>query len=118
MCIRDSDSTLRASKGSYVSRQADTVVVKGKTQPVLVHELLDFQTPVMFPERDLVLERYALGLKAYQGRSWQKAIECFQSALTLNPRDRLSSIYLERASYLSENEPADDWDGVWQMTAK
>ena len=113
-----SDATLRSSKGTYVSRQADTVIVKGKTQPVLVHELLDFQTPSMFPERDLVLERYALGLKAYQARSWQKAIEHFQSALTLHPGDRLSSIYLERASYLSENQPPKDWDGVWRMTAK
>ena len=106
MCIRDS------------SRPADYVIVKGKSEPVLVHELLDFVTPLSFPERDLVVERYHHGLEAYRRRAWSTAIDHFQAALMMHSQDKLSSIYLERSSFFLGNEPPDDWDGVWRMTSK
>ena len=113
-----SDATLRRSSNTYCSRPADYVIVKGKSEPVLVHELLDFVSPLSFPERDLVVERYQHGLEAYRSRAWSTAIDHFEAALMMHAQDRLSSIYLERSSFFLENEPPDDWDGVWRMTSK
>ena len=113
-----SDATLRRSSNTYCSRPADYVIVKGKSEPVLVHELLDFVSPLSFPERDLVVERYQHGLEAYRSRAWSTAIDHFEAALMMHAQDRLSSIYLERSSFFLENEPPDDWDGIWRMTSK
>ena len=113
-----SDATLRRSSNTYCSRPADYVIVKGKSEPVLVHELLDFMTPLSFPHRDLVVERYQYGLEAYRSRAWSSAIGHFQAALMMHPQDKLSSIYLERSVFFLENEPPNDWDGVWRMTSK
>ena len=113
-----SDATLHRSRSSYCSRPADYVVVKGKSEPVLIHELLDFMPPTFFPDRDLVIERYQYGLDAYRNRAWSTAVDHFQAALMMHPQDRLSSIYLERCSFFLDNEPPDDWDGIWRMTSK
>ena len=113
-----SDATLRRSSETFCSRPADYVIVKGKSEPVLVHELLDFMTPLSFPDRDLVVEQYQYGLEAYRSRAWSTAIGHFQAALMMHPQDKLSSIYLERSLFFLENEPPNDWDGVWQMTSK
>jgi len=113
-----SDATLHRASGTYCSRPADYVIVKGKSEPVLVHELLDFMTPASFPHREHVLERYHRGVEAYRSRAWTKAIEDFQAVLTMHPLDKLSSMYLERCTFFLDNEPSDDWDGVWRMSTK
>jgi adenylate cyclase len=113
-----SDATLRRAKGRYVSREADQVVVKGKSEPVLVHELLDFSTEASFPNRDAVFARYGAGLQAYRQQQWAEAMGAFQAALALHPGDRLSALYLERCEHLQQNNPGPDWNGVWVMEGK
>ena len=113
-----SDATLRRAKGRYVSREADQVVVKGKSEPVLVHELLDFSTEASFPNRDAVFARYGAGLQAYRQQQWTEAMGAFQAALALHPGDRLSALYLERCEHLQQNNPGPDWNGVWVMEGK
>lgn len=113
-----SDATLQRAKGRYLSREADRVVVKGKSEPVLVHELLDFYTPSGFPERSLVLQRYNEGLSAYRNQRWDEALAALEAALLLHPSDRLSALYKERVLYLREHNPGPDWDGVCVMETK
>ena len=85
---------------------------------MLIHELLDFCTPAAFPERSLVLESYNQGLVSYHNQRWDEAIAAFEAALLMHPGDTLSGLYKERALYLKENNPGDDWDGVWVMESK
>jgi PAS domain S-box-containing protein len=113
-----SDATLRRAKGHYVSREADRVVVKGKSEPVLVHELLDFTTAASFPDRDQVLAHYQRGLSAYRQQRWAEGIAAFETALRLHGGDRLSAMYLERCKHLQAHNPGPNWDGVWVMDTK
>ena len=113
-----SDATLQRAQGRYVSREADRVVVKGKSEPVLVHELLDFSSEASFPQRTAVLELYRRALDAYRQQQWSAATDLLQQALALHPNDRLSQLYLERAHHLQANPPGDHWDGVWVMDSK
>jgi adenylate cyclase len=113
-----SDSTAQRLRGTYRMREADRVVVKGKSEPVVVHELLDFHTDASFPSPMAVLNAYRDGLRLYRQQHWDGAIEAFQQALALHPNDRLSSLYLERAQQLRSHPPAADWDGVWVMLDK
>jgi adenylate cyclase len=113
-----SDSTAQRLRGTYRMREADRVVVKGKTEPVVIHELLDFHTDASFPNPMAVLNAYRDGLHLYREQRWDAAIEAFQQALKLHPSDSLSSLYLARAQQLRSHPPGPEWDGVWVMSDK
>lgn len=113
-----SENTYRKLMGTYRIREIDRVVVKGKSEPVGVYEVLDFHTEETFPNLMEVLSHFKGGLYHYRMRNWEKAIWAFKEALDLHPNDLVSQIYLERCRYLEEHPPADDWNGVWVMTSK
>ncbi len=113
-----SDMTYRRLKGTYRVREADLVVVKGKTEAVSIYEVLDFHTDETFPNMLDVLEYYRNGLALYRKQQWDKAEISLRKALELNPKDKLSAIYLERTEHMKANPPGDDWDGVWVLKSK
>lgn len=113
-----SEFTVKQLKGVYRIREIDQVVVKGKTEPVGVFEVLDFYDDEEFPNVMEVLGHFNTGVTQYRKQEFEKAIASFQQAATVNPNDRLCEIYQERCRYLMENHPGDDWDGVWVMQSK
>ncbi len=113
-----SDSTVQQLKGTYRMRAADLVVVKGKTQPVKIYEVLDYHDQTSFPNLMDVVNLFNDGIEAYQIANWNKAIERFNHCLKLNPTDQLSQIYVDRCEFLKSNPPEKEWDGVWVMTSK
>ncbi len=113
-----SEGTYRKLKGTYRSREADLVVVKGKTRPVAVFEILDYHSEQTFPNIVEVLSHFRDGLAKYRQQKWDQAIAEFRQALALNEKDKLSSLYLERCEALQASPPPDDWDGVWVMESK
>ena len=112
-----SESTHRRLRGTYRMREIDRVVVKGKTEPVGVYEVLDFHTEASFPNMMDVFGYFAEGLRRYRGGEFNAAITQFERALTGNPMDRLSQTYVERCRHLIAFPPT-DWAGVWVMTEK
>jgi adenylate cyclase len=104
--------------GTYRSREIDRVLVKGKTQPVGVFEILDYHSEVSFPNIMEVLNFFRYGLRCYRERRWEDAISAFEEALNLNPSDFLSIMYLQRCEHLKKNPPPADWNGVWVMETK
>jgi len=112
-----SENTYKKLKGTYRTREVDLVVVKGKTQPVAVHEVLDYHTDDSFPNMMDVINQFRAGIKQYRAGNWDKAIAGFQEALKANPDDKLSKIYIERCEHL-KTEPPEKWDGVYVMKSK
>ena len=113
-----SESTRSRLRGTYRLREADWVVVKGKTEPVVIYEVLDFHSEASFPRAMDVLNHFRDGLELYRKRSWDTARGCFEKALALHPDDRLSSLYVQRCMAFSAAPPPADWDGVWVMESK
>jgi adenylate cyclase len=113
-----SEFTIRKLNGTYRKREIDRVVVKGKTEPVGVYEILAYHTPETFPNIAEVLGLFKDGLTAYRSRRWDSAIKLFQECAVLNPNDQPSKLYLERAQHLKQAPPPEDWDGVWVMDSK
>ena len=113
-----SEATAQRLASSYCTREADMVVVKGKSQPVKIHQVLDAYSPERFPARELVLQAYGEGLQSYRAQQWDQAMRDFNRAIELHPGDKLSRIYLERSELLKADPPGSDWDGVWTMTNK
>ncbi len=112
-----SEYTKAKLKGTYRMREVDHVVVKGKTEPVGVWEVLDFYGPTQFPNLMDVVNYFREGIALYRVGNWDKAIKNFGDALKANPNDHLSQTYIERCEYLKSHPPA-DWKGVWVMKEK
>ncbi|MBT5659654.1 MAG: adenylate/guanylate cyclase domain-containing protein, partial [Rhodospirillaceae bacterium] len=104
-------------KGTYRIRYIDDVVVKGKTEPVGVYEVLDYHTDETFPNLMDAVNYFNEGRKHYRDGDWDKGITSFKECLKLNPADKLSDTYIERCQHLKKDDPK-DWNGVWVMTSK
>jgi adenylate cyclase len=112
-----SEYTKAKLKGTYRMREVDHVVVKGKTEPVGVWEVLDFYEPDQFPNVMDVVNFFREGIGLYRQGNWDKAVRLFGEALKANPNDHLSQTYIERCDYLKAHPPK-DWAGVWVMKEK
>ena len=113
-----SEFTHRKLRGTYRSREVDLVVVKGKTKPVSIFEVLDHHTEATFPNLMDVVNHFKDGLTKYRAGKWDPAVSAFREALSANPADKLSNIYIERCLKLKKSPPKGNWDGVWVMADK
>jgi len=112
-----SEYTFHALKATYRTRQVDCVIVKGKTEPVRVYEVLDYHSKESFPNMIEALEMFNNGIEYYNEGNWDKAITQFKKAQKINPDDKCSNMYVERCDILKKRDPK-DWDGVWVATSK
>jgi adenylate cyclase len=113
-----SENTKVKLHGTYRMRAVDTVIVKGKTKPVAIYEVLDGYSAEEFPEVMDVVGYFTAGIEHYRNMDWNKAISSFKKALRANPKDQLTHSYIERCVYFMENPPGDTWNGVWVLTSK
>lgn len=113
-----SENTVKKLRGTYSLREADFVIVKGKTEPVAIYEVIDYHTEETFPNMMEVVGYFKNGLKLYRDANWDKAIESFKEALKLHSEDKLSQIYIDRCQQMKKQPTSDDWTGVWVMTSK
>lgn len=116
--ILASESTYKRLRGTYRARELDLVVVKGKTQPVAIYEILDYHTDETYPNLIDALGHFRNALSKYRQRHWEDAIHLLEEVLALNPNDKPAKLYIERSRYFIDNPPGDDWNGVWVMESK
>ncbi len=113
-----SEFTFHGLKATYRTREVDRVVVKGKSQPVSVYELLDYHTPETFPNMVEALGHFHDGLDYYRQARWDDAIGAFRAAASLNPNDRVCTVYIARCETLRASPPEGEWDGIWVLKEK
>jgi adenylate cyclase len=113
-----SDNTFRRLRGTYRSRQVDTVIVKGKTQSIGIHEILDFHDDSSFPNLAEFLQTYRNALDQYRGRKFKEAIKTFRSAEALRGTDQVCAMYIERCEHYLAEPPPPEWTGVYTMKDK
>jgi adenylate cyclase len=113
-----SENTFRRLRGTYRIRDIDLVVVKGKTEPVGVYEVLDHHSEESFPSLMDVVSYFNEGMRHYRAARFPNAVAQFEKALALHPKDKLATTYIERCRHLTDEPPDADWNGVWVMTEK
>jgi adenylate cyclase len=113
-----SENTFANLRGTYRIRNIDQTIVKGKSEPVGVYEVLDYHTAETFPHMMDVIGYFNEAMQHYRAGRFAKAIDQFQQALSRHPRDALTTTYVERCRYLIDRPPGDSWNGVWVMTEK
>ncbi len=113
-----SENTFKKLRGTYRTREIDRVVVKGKTSPVSIYEVLDYHTEESFPNLMETVNHFRSGISYYRNQSWDRAVKAFNEALKLNPDDKVSAMYIDRCAHYKQQPPEEDWNGVWIMTSK
>jgi adenylate cyclase len=113
-----SEFTYKLLRGTYFAREIDFVVVKGKTEPVAVYEILDYHNDASYPHMAEALRTFRLALGRYRAGAWRDAKQGFADVLELNPSDKPAQLYIERCEFFEVNPPAKGWNGVWVMHDK
>jgi adenylate cyclase len=107
-----------------VFRYLDRIVVKGRSQPVPVYEILGLKERVAASTRECA-RIFADAMEKYLRQDWDGAAAAFEQSAKLEPRQpeddttiNPSLLYLTRCRLMRENPPAREWDGVFVMTEK
>jgi two-component system sensor histidine kinase ChiS len=96
----------------YRHRFVDKVRVKGKKNPVAVHEVFDGDPPQLVELKDQTKNHFEAGLQLYYDRKFSEASVQFNQVLQTNPDDKAARIYLERSAHYMVNGVPEDWQGV------
>ena len=118
--ISISEPTLSQLKNpdKYKHRFVDKVQVKGKKDPVSVHEVFDSDPQPVVKLKEQTKTDFEQGLCLYYDRKFSEASVKFNQVLEKNPEDRAARIYLKRSANYMVNGVPDDWTGVEVLSHK
>lgn len=115
--IMISEATYESAKDVIEARLLDRIIVKGKTKPIHIYELLAKKGKL--PEnKQKVIDFYVTGLKLHWNRQWDEAIKHFNMALELDPGDIPSVNMRTRVEGYKINPPPDTWNGEYYREKK
>ena len=102
---------------AFVTRLLGQIVVKGKSEPLRVYEVLG-ETGRISEERRQWAGQFDQAMELYLGRDFSKAGELFANCEREKGRDYASSYYQQRCVEFAKNQPPDDWQGNYVMQSK
>jgi adenylate cyclase len=102
---------------SVLTREAGSFLLKGKTHPVVVYELLCRREEA--EEKQVqACAIFADALSSFRQRRWGKAKKNFHQCLELLGKDSLSEFYLKLCQEYLKHPPEGTWTGLIQMEEK
>jgi adenylate cyclase len=109
------ENTRDACNG-FLYRHIDTVMVKGKDEPIRIYEPLCILAKASEAQRDQTVEHsYAMG--AYLQQNWDEAQQRFWRIQASHPSQQVD-LFLERIEKLRHARLPQDWDGAFRHTQK
>ncbi len=115
--IMVSEDAFSRTGDAFISRELGLIEVKGKSQPIRIHELM---VAVDRPEAEVkaFVAAYQEAYEIFRQGNWQTAINLFGSFLETYPGDGPAAYYLNWCNDLQTNPPlTNDWN-VIKMTDK
>jgi adenylate cyclase len=107
----------RAQAPAFAYRELDRVRVKGKNEPVAIHEPLGLASelaPAVLDE----LRDWDAALALVRARDWDAAAPRIARLAAARPQVALYPLYLERIARWRAAPPGPDWDGVTTFDTK
>lgn len=101
-------------ENNFIAREVDTVMVKGKSKPITIYEVVGFSN---FAVKESLLANnsiFEIGLNLYKKKDFSNAILEFEKIKS----DKLASFYISRCEEYIEYPPAPDWNGVYKLDVK
>jgi adenylate cyclase len=115
--IMASESTVSGAGDTIEKRELGRVRVVGKSEPIKVFELLAKKGGLNETWKK-ALPLYEKGVAHFNKRQFAAAQAAFQEFIKLVPNDGPGTLYLNVSSDYAAIAPPDDWDGVFNLTAK
>jgi adenylate cyclase len=112
-----SEATQRLAAEAVETREIDSVLVVGKTEPERIFELLGRKGEVATDRLEL-RDAFGGALAAYRSQQWDAAAAGFEQCLSIIADDPPSKIFLARIAHFRDQPPAADWSGVWALEHK
>jgi adenylate cyclase len=112
-----SEETVREAGTGFIARELGLIAVKGKLQPVRIHELLSREDEAGDALVSWV-DGYTRAMELFHRRDWQAARELFEAALLLQPEDAPAAYYRDWCSRCLDSPPdpfsplTGDWNVV------
>ena len=103
---------------SFLIRDVDDIIVKGKKEAVKIFELMHpsyFMVQNVIPE---FLGEFDLMRQSYRSQDWVKAKKHLEACLMIRPDDGPSTVYFRRIKELEAQPKMPDWDGVHRFKHK
>lgn len=111
------EETYRRARDVIEARLMDRIIVKGKTKPVKIYELLapKGELPESFKR---LVSSYESALRLHWDRDWSGALAAIESALEVQPGDGPSLVLKKRIEQYQLMEPQTEWDGAFAYSTK
>jgi adenylate cyclase len=107
----------RAKAQGILFRELDRVRVKGKDEPISIHEPLGLINQISAGVQD-EMHCWENALRLYRTQDWDAAEAQLKQLAADSPDCHLYALYLERINYLRINPPGEAWDGVTTFKTK
>jgi len=127
MCTEDTKNACEKYGGDrVVFRALGRIVVKGRTIPVPIHEIVGLKEHVTEQTRECI-RIFEQGLAKHYAQDWDGAIALFEQSKELEPNipgktpgvvSNPSLVYMEKSKEMKEEPPGENWDGVHHMKEK
>jgi len=119
-----SQATYDLVKDHFVVRQVDKIQVVGKSEPVVVYELISEKSAIS-AEYKALLTLYNDGLALFYKQQWDAATDILKKAHEIEPYRTVapdgmtpSLKIMSYCEYYKGNPPGADWDGISKLTSK
>ncbi len=113
-----SQSTYEQVKDEFICREMDSILVKGKTKPIKIFELLCFANDERKFDCLELKNKFESGLKLYKAFDFSNAILNFEKVLEIKNDDEPSQVFIKRCKNFLTTPPPKDWNGVYEMKTK
>ncbi|WP_224247908.1 CHASE2 domain-containing protein [Hyalangium gracile] len=110
------ESTAQIARDAYVFREVDRVLVRGKTAPIRLHELLGRHGEIS-PRMQEMLGVYEQAQTAYHHRRFDEALALFERCAS-EYQDSVADVFAGRCRRFLIAAPSEDWDGVYEVGEK
>jgi adenylate cyclase len=107
------DAAARLAQDAYVFREVDRVRLKGRAEPMRMHELVGRKGEIS-PQVQAQLALYEQALTAYHQRRFDEALALFSRGVE-EFQDAVAGVYAERCRKFTSAAPPEDWDGVFAL---
>lgn len=108
-----SEATMRMADIRIETLELDRLVVKGKSEPVEIYELLSMQGELS-PDNEQRRLRFNQALSFYRSQDWRSATAVFQE-LVDHYQDDTARMFIERIRQLDQRSLGPGWDGIWRI---
>lgn len=109
-------------KNDFEVRQLDKIRVVGKSEPIVVYELIS-EKGKWTPEIAKMVDLYSQGIAAFYKQEWDRAIEILTESDKLEPyrgfaKTTPSKELVKNCQKYKLSPPGQNWDGVNTLTSK